>query len=48
MNGINTSVALWPLVAVSLFGLASAWTARLSEGSSFQVVAQFVFFQICS
>jgi hypothetical protein len=44
MNGIESSTALWLLVAVQLLGITSAWMARLSEGSAFQTVTQRVFF----
>jgi hypothetical protein len=44
MNGIDSSTALWLLVAAQLLGISSAWTARLSEGSSFQAATQCVFF----
>jgi hypothetical protein len=44
MNGIESSTALWLLVCVQLLGIGSAWTARISQGSSLQALTQRVFF----
>lgn len=44
MNGFDSPNVLWVFIAVQLFGLASAWTARLSEGSTCQSVSQCIFF----
>jgi hypothetical protein len=46
MNGIDSSTAIWLLVAIQLLGISSAWTTRLSEGSSFQAATQRVFFTL--
>ena len=34
MNGFDSPTVLWLFVAAQMFGVASAWIARLSEGSS--------------
>jgi hypothetical protein len=44
MNGFDSPAVLWLLVAAQLFGFASAWAARLSEGSRSQALGQWLFF----
>jgi hypothetical protein len=44
MYGFDSSATLWLLIGVQLLGVSSAWTARLSEGSPWQTVSQYVFF----
>jgi hypothetical protein len=43
MNGFASTTGLWLLVAAQCFGVASAASARLSEGSPCQAVSQWVF-----
>ena len=43
MIGPEVSSAFWFLAAVQLVGLASAWLARLSEGSCHQTDCQCLF-----
>ena len=43
MNGFDSPTALWLLVAAQFLGVASAWFARLSEGSPGQAIAQCAF-----
>ena len=44
MNGFDSSTALWLLVAAQFLGVATAWLARLSEGSARQTLSQWMFF----
>lgn len=44
MNGFESSPALWFFVLAQLFGVLSAWLARLSEGSACQTLSQGLFF----
>ncbi len=46
MNGLDSPVVLWLFAAAQLLGVASAWHARLSEGSPHQVISQWMFFGI--
>jgi hypothetical protein len=46
MNGFDSPTILWFLVAAQGFGVATAWLARLSEGSCCQTFAQCLFFGI--
>jgi hypothetical protein len=43
MNGFDGNICLWALVGVQFFGIVSAVTARLSEGTHYQMVSQRVF-----
>ncbi len=43
MNGFDPTVALWLLVAAQCFGVLSAAAARLSEGSPYQGLSQWIF-----
>jgi hypothetical protein len=43
MNLVESDVALWPFVAVQIFGLVSAFAARLSEGHRWQTVSHWSF-----
>jgi hypothetical protein len=43
MNGIQPDVALWPFMAIQLFGLLSAFAARLGEGHRWQTISHWSF-----
>ena len=43
MNGFDSPTVLWLLVAAQCIGVAAAWLARLSEGSTCQAFGQYVF-----
>ncbi len=44
MNGFDSHGLLWLFIAAQILGVASAWLARLSEGSACQRFSQFAFF----
>jgi hypothetical protein len=44
MNGSDSPGILWMLISLQLFGLASACITRLSEGSCYQALSQYLFF----
>ncbi len=46
MNGFDSPTMLWLLVAAQIFGVASAWLARLCEGSCRQAISQRMFFGV--
>jgi hypothetical protein len=46
MNGFDSPTVLWLLIAAQLVGVASAWLARLSEGSPCQAASQYAFFGV--
>jgi hypothetical protein len=44
MAYLESSIVFWSLGAAQFVGLASAWLARLSEGSKSQAPCQWLFF----
>ena len=44
MSVLQSPAAFWMLAAIQVLGLASAWFARLSEGSAGQTTCQWLFF----
>jgi len=46
MNGFDSPTVLWLLVAAQLIGVASAWAARLCEGSAHQTVSHCTFYGV--
>jgi hypothetical protein len=46
MNGFDSPLVLWVLIAAQMLGILSAWLARLCEGSCCQAASQYLFFCI--
>jgi hypothetical protein len=46
MNGFDSPTALWLLIGAQFLGVASAWLARLCEGSPRQAASQRMFFGV--
>jgi hypothetical protein len=44
MHDLGPNVSMWWLMGIQIMGLASAWLARISEGSKHQVSYQLLFF----
>jgi hypothetical protein len=44
MSALQSPSAIWIIAVVQVLGLASAWLARLSEGSRRQTSCQWLFF----
>ena len=44
MSVLQSPAAFWTLAVIQVLGLASAWFARLSEGSAVRTTCQWLFF----